>query len=300
VSEPVFERIAVDVNGVELVCLTDTSAGDDAPLALCLHGFPDTAVTWRHLLPRLARAGYRVAAPYLRGYAPSALDVGHRYQSGALAADANALHDALNADQRAVIIGHDWGAPATYGAATSEPQRWHRVVGMAVPPGPALATALIGNLDQLKRSWYMFFFQHPLSDMVVAADDMAFIDMIWRDWSPGYDFAHDTAAVKRALGVPANLAAALGYYRATLGDGHRDPELEPIQAATQMVPPQPTLYIHGRNDGCIGLEVAEAARSMCADTPHVRFSIVDDAGHFAHLERPDAVNDLIIDFLERP
>jgi pimeloyl-ACP methyl ester carboxylesterase len=294
---PGATEVTCAVNGVGLVCLVDDSAGADAPLALCLHGFPDTALTWRYLMPRLAAAGYRAVAPYLRGYAPSAVPPDGRYQTAAVSQDANALHEAFGGDGRAVIIGHDWGAPATYGAAVTEPERWSRVVAMAVPPGPAMAAALFGNLDQLKRSWYMFLFQHPLSDAIVAGNDLAFIDMIWQDWSPGYDAGADTAAVKAALGSEANLAAALGYYRAALGDGYRDPDLEDRQAATQQIPNQPSLYLHGRNDGCIGIEVAHAAEAMCADSANVNFAYLDDVGHFAHLEAPDTVGDLIIDFL---
>lgn len=287
----------VAVNGVDLACVVDDSAGADAPLALCLHGFPDTAVTWRSLMPRLAAAGYRVVAPYLRGYAPSAVADDGRYQTAVLSLDANALHEAFGGDGRAVIIGHDWGAPATYGAAVIVPERWSRVVAMAVPPGPAMAAALFGNLDQLKRSWYMFVFQHPLAEAIVAGNDLAFIDMIWQDWSPGYDAAADTAAVKAALHPDAHLAAALGYYRATLGDGYRDPELDEHQVATQQLPTQPTLYLHGRRDGCIGVEVAEAAEAICADSTNISFTYLDDVGHFAHLEAPEAVGDLIIEFL---
>ena len=290
-------EVTCAVNGVDLVCVVDDSAGADAPLAVCLHGFPDTALTWRYLMPRLAAAGYRVVAPYLRGYAPSAVPTDGRYQTAALSQDANALHEAFGGDGRAVIIGHDWGAPATYGAAVSAPERWSRVVAMAVPPGPAMAAALFGNLDQLKRSWYMFLFQHPLSDAIVAGNDLAFIDMIWEDWSPGYDAGADTAAVKAALRAEAHLAAALGYYRAALGDGYRDPALEAHQAATQQLPTQPTLYLHGRNDGCIGAEVAEAAQAMSADAPGLEFVYLDGVGHYAHLEAPDSVDDLILDFL---
>lgn len=282
----------VQVDGVELALVT---AGDRGPLAVCMHGFPDTAHSWRHLLPALAEAGYRAVAPFLRGYAPSGLDVRGRYQTGALSADANALHDALGGDADAVLVGHDWGAPAVYGAAVSAPERWRSVVAMAVPPGGAMGAAFLGNLDQLKRSWYMFFFQHGLADLVVPANDLAFLDMIWADWSPGYDAQVDLRHVKDALRDPAHLAAALGYYRATLGDGYRDPALEPIQAATQSVPEQPTLYLHGADDGCIGVDVAESARPMVG--PHVTIEIVDDAGHFLHLERPEQVNTRILEFL---
>jgi pimeloyl-ACP methyl ester carboxylesterase len=285
-----IERVVV--NDVELALLR---AGDDGPLALCMHGFPDTAHTWRHLLPELAAAGYRAVAPFQRGYAPSAVADDGRYQTGVLALDANALHEALGGDSDAVLIGHDWGALTVYGAAVSAPERWRAVIAMAVPPGGAMGAAFLGNLDQVKRSWYMFFFQHGLADMVVPANDLAFIDMIWRDWSPGYHAAADLAHVKDALRDPAHLAAALGYYRATLGDGYRDPGLDSIQAATQQVPEQPTLYLHGADDGCIGAEVADSARSMVG--PNVTIEIVDGAGHFLHLERPQHVNDRIVEFL---
>jgi pimeloyl-ACP methyl ester carboxylesterase len=155
--------------------------------------------------------------------------------------------------------------------------------------------SLVTNLVQLKRSWYMFFFQSPFSDMVVPANDMAYIDMLWADWSPGYDATQDLVAVKAALADPANLAAALGYYRAALGDGYKDPSLDVEQAAAGSVPTQPTLYLHGRDDGGIGAEVAELAATMVP--PNVTVEIVDRAGHFLQLERPDVVNARILEFL---
>ena len=281
----------VNANGVDFTYLT---AGE-GPLALCLHGFPDTAHGFRHLLPRLAEAGYRAVAPFQRGYAPTAIPADGRYQSGVLAVDANALHQALGGGSDAVIIGHDWGASATHGAAVLEPSRWSKVVSMAVPPGGAIGMSFLTNLNQLKKSWYMFFFQSPLADLVVPGGDMAFIDMLWADWSPGYDAQVDAGNVKASLRDSANLSAALGYYRATIGDGYKDPALDAAQAATSGTPSQPMLYLHGRNDGCIGVEVAEVARSMVP--PNITIEVVDDAGHFLHLERPDLVNDRIISFL---
>jgi pimeloyl-ACP methyl ester carboxylesterase len=279
------------VNDVEL---THLELGE-GPLALCLHGFPDSAWTWRHLMPSLADAGYRAVAPFLRGYAPSAVPADGRYQTAALGLDACALHEALGGGEDAVIVGHDWGAMATYVAASHEPDRWRRVVAMAVPPAGAVASGFM-TYAQLKRSWYMFFFQHPLADVVVGMDDLAYLDGLWEDWSPGYDASEDLPRVKDSLRDPANLQAALGYYRATLGGVGVDPALEPVQQAGNEVPPQPTLYLHGRTDGCMGIEVAEAARGLLTGAGS-RMEVVDDAGHFLHLERPEVVNGLILDFL---
>ena len=283
----------VSANGIEFSYLT---AGDaHAPLALCLHGFPDSAHGWRYLLPDLADAGYRAVAHFQRGYAPTPVPADGRYQTGALAMDAIALHEALGGDGSAVIIGHDWGAGGTHGAAVFAPERWAKVVTMAVPPGPALGAAFLGNLAQVQRSWYMFFFQHALSDFVVGANDLAFIDLLWSQWSPGYDAADDLVTTKASLRHPANLAAALGYYRAALGDGYKDPALDAVQAAGQGWATQPHLYLHGRNDGCIGAEVAEAAAAMAP--PNVAVEVIDNAGHFLHIEQPSLVNARIIEFL---
>ena len=282
-------EFTVTARDVEFHCL---SIGD-GPLALCLHGFPDSPRSWVPLMARLADAGFRAVAPYMRGYAPTAVPVDGCYQTAALSADAVALHDALGGTSEAVIIGHDWGAPATYGAALLAPERWRRVVGMAVPPGNAMGAAFVTNLTQLKRSWYMFFFQHPLADLVVGANDLAYIDMLWNDWSPGFDGAAALSATKDALRAPENLAAALGYYRATLGDGKKDPALAGLQARMgSEVPTQPLLYLHGVNDGCIGREVAEFAATTCP--PNVEVRHIDGAGHFLQLEQSDVVAEHVL------
>lgn len=286
-----MEPRTVTVRGTELACL---EAGE-GPLALCLHGFPDTARTWRHLLPRLADAGFHAVAPFNRGYAPSAVPVDGFFQAGALAADANALHDALDGDGDAVVVGHDWGAVAAYGAAGSAPERWRTVVGLAVPPANEMLAAFVGY-DQLKLSWYMHVFQSPLAEVLVPGDDFAFLDRLWQDWSPGYDAAEDVVAVKDALRGPGHVAAALGIYRAALGNAPLDPDLAAEQAACGALPSQPTLYLHGEDDGCLAVATARSSESAF-DRPGSRFEALADVGHFLHLEAPDTVNDRILSFL---
>lgn len=285
-------------NGLEFGLL---EAGGPGPLALCLHGFPDTAHTWACLLPVLARAGFHAVAPFMRGYAPTTVPADGAYHLGALAADAVALHEVLGGGGDAVLIGHDWGAEAAYAAAAFAPDQWRRLVTLAVPP-VALDPVLFSDYDQLRRFFYLFLFRDPaaMAEAVVAANEMAFIDRLWADWSPGYHPGGHLAKVKESLRRPANLAAAIGYYRAFSAPG-----IPPTvqggtgytgeQQAVGRQAPQPTLYLHGANDGCIAASLARRADLFLA--PSSRTIIVDGAGHFPHLEKPAEVNDHILAWL---
>jgi pimeloyl-ACP methyl ester carboxylesterase len=264
------------------------------PLALCLHGFPDSAHTWRHLLPALAEAGYHAVAPFQRGYAPTGVPADGAYQTGALAADANALHEALGGSGDAVLIGHDWGATATYAAAAHEPSRWRRTVAMSVPPFGAMVSSFF-DYAQLRRSFYMFLFQTPLGEAAVAADGMAFLDRLWADWSPGYDAAADLEEVKACLREPANLTAALGYYRAMFDPSRHVAAYATEQASAGTAGERPVLYLHGSADGCLGVEQAQGVEEHLP--PGSRAEIIPGAGHFLHLEEPATVNGLIVEWL---
>lgn len=293
VSTDSIRTSQVEANGISFGLLE--SGPSDGPLALCMHGFPDTAWTWRYLLEDLGEAGFRVVAPFMRGYAPSSLDSGGRYPMGALVADVIALHEVLGGGSDSVLIGHDWGAPAVYGAAALEPGRFRRVVTGAVPPPLVFMTALF-TFRQLKRSWYMFFFQTPLAEGVVAADNLAFIDGLWADWSPGYDATFDLERVKESISEPARLAAALAYYRAMFDPSQEIPGLEAQQSAALTPVTQPTLYYHGTNDGCLGPEaITDSVLAYLGPGSEILW--VADAGHFAHVERPAVVNPRIVEWL---
>lgn len=273
-----------------------TLEAGDGPLVLCLHGFPDHARSFRYQLPVLAAAGFRAVAPFMRGYAPTGPAPDGCYQTAALAGDAVALIEALGY-QDAVVVGHDWGALAAYGAALAAPRRVRTLVAAAVPYGPQLVTAMTGNYDQHKRSWYMFFFQMPLAEAAVAQDDFAFLERLWRDWSPGWQWpSEEMAALKETFHQPGVLAAALGYYRAAFNPALQDPALADLQMRMLMTPIEvPALYLHGADDGCIGRELVAG---MADFFPRgLRVEMVPGAGHFLHQERPDVVNRVLLEFL---
>src|SRR5262249_992791 len=277
-----FRAGQVRANGLTFATL---EAGD-GPLVLCLHGFPDHARSFRHQLPALAAAGFRAVAPYLRGYAPTEVPADGRYQSAVLAQDALALIDALGYSS-AHVFGHDWGALAAYGAAILAPEKIIKLITAAVPHGPTVLNAFLSNYDQQRRSWYMFFFQHPFSDAAVAHDDFRFLERLWQDWSPGWHCpSDDIEALKATFRTPGVLQAALGYYRATLNPANQDPSLAAAQMQIGLSPiTVPSLVLHGARDGCIGVELLDGMEALFP--AGLRKVVIADAGHFLHQERPD-------------
>jgi pimeloyl-ACP methyl ester carboxylesterase len=274
---------------------------DDGPLALCLHGYPDTAWTWRHLGPHLAERGWRVAAPFMRGYRPTSLAPDGIYQIGALARDALELRRSLGSERPAVLIGHDWGAAAAYAAGSFAPEAFARIVTLAVPPAAALfaplrsPARLLADLPlvvrQLRQSWYMLFQQFPgVSERALPR----LVPRLWSDWSPGYDSREDIALTLAALRGE-HATAALRYYRALLQPWARSSAYAAEEKHWTRTPPNPLLYLHGRDDGCLLAAIAERAADVLPAGSDV--VIVPGAGHFLQLEQPDTVNARIEAFI---
>lgn len=276
-------ELRVRANGLTFAALQWGDPG--APLALLLHGYPDTAWTWRHLGPHVAEQGWRAVAPFSRGYAPTELAPDDRYAVSNLARDAIELRDALGGDARSVLVGHDWGAVATWAVTAAAPGRFARYVAMAVPPPAGLAEPSPPRLAlrQLRMSWYMGFNQIPGSERLLGR----VIPQLWRDWSPGYDASEDLRHLFAALPDRAHRRAALRYYRNTLqGEFGRLARTRAGAAA---------LYLHGEHDGCIHPALGERAIPALPDGS--RFAKVPGVGHFLQLEDPARVNALISDWI---
>jgi len=288
------KRIEVRANDIDFVAY---ELGN-GPLLLCLHGFPDHARSFRHQMEPFAKAGYRVVAPYMRGYAPTGFAPDGNYQSASLSRDIVALIEALGAE-RAVVFGHDWGAIAAYGAALAAPQRIEKLITAAVPYGIGFITAFMSNYRQLRRSWYIYFFQSPQAEPAVAAEDFEFVRNLWLDWSPGWKFPEDEMdALRATFREPGVLEAAIAYYRCMLDPARQDPALAAEQGMQHLMPiAVPTLYLHGANDGCLGAELVAGMDAMFP--AGLRTVVVEGAGHFLHAERPDAVNEAVLEFLRR-
>jgi pimeloyl-ACP methyl ester carboxylesterase len=270
---------------------------EEGPIALCLHGFPDTAYGFRKLAPHLVAAGYRVIAPFMRGYVPSSLPSDRAYHLGALMDDALQVLAASNPTDADVVIGHDWGAIVATGLAAMPDSPFRKAVVMSVPPSAALKTgrsaALVRLLPrQLLRSWYISYFQLPFAPERSAS---WIVPLLWRRWSPGYGAGEDLRHVDAAIGAPDRWRAALGPYRATIRN-YRPPARYAELHRWWTAPPQlPTLYLHGADDGCMTADFTPFVRSALPVGSDV--AVVDGAGHFLQLERPDEVGRRVVEFL---
>ncbi|MGV0990804.1 MAG: alpha/beta fold hydrolase [Mycobacterium sp.] len=269
---------------------------EDGPIALCLHGFPDTPYGFRTLAPHLVNAGYRVIAPFMRGYAPSGLPSDGAYHLGAIMDDALRVHAAANPTEHDVVIGHDWGACAANGLAAMPDSPFRKAVIMSVPPSPTLRHSFGRWLPllpgQLRRSWYMGYFQIPA---LPERTGPRIVPRLWRAWSPGLDATEDVGYVMTAIGAPDRWRAALSLYRATLRFSRPPAQYAELHRWWTEAPQLPTLYLHGADDGCMTAEFAPLVRPVLP--PGSDVEVVQRAGHFLQLDQPDEVALRIVEFL---
>lgn len=269
------------------------------PLVLLFHGFPDNPYTFTAQLKALATAGYHAVAPYKRGFAPGDTAFNPIQHSALYMQDAVALVEAFKEEQ-VILIGHDWGAGAAYGVSKLIPGKIKAMITMAVPLSPAFFSSYTTNPEQMKRSWYLFYFQSPYAVDGLKNNDYAMIDFLWQSWCPDWKhYKEHLQLVKETFRKKGSAEAAVEYYRQSFGTYQlADEALQKIQAAFYDGKPftVPTLYLHGKHDGCIGAENAEGMEQLFSGK--FEKHIIPGAGHFVHLEKPDLINTYILNFLK--
>lgn len=290
----VHHRFA-QVNGVRLhyveanPALTSSNNSISGELVLLLHGFPEFWYSWRHQIPALAAAGFRVLAPDLRGYNLSDKPNGaSAYRIEALTGDAIGLIAHADAD-RAVIAGHDWGGVIAWHLAMHHPQLVERLIILNAPH-PAAYRRELRSSRQLLKSWYILFFQMPgLPELVLGSGDFDWIGRMLRRQPVHREVfgTEDVRRYKQALARPGALTAALNYYRALRHPAQR--------AAREDAPIHvPVLLLWGERDAYLSLRLTEGLRDWVPNLNVVRFP---DVSHWIQNDAPERVNRLMIDFL---
>lgn len=254
------------------------------PLVVLLHGFPDLPTGWDRVRARLNDAGYRTVAPYLRGYHPSTISE-RGYDSEDIGDDVALLLDALGEDS-AVVVGHDWGADATFSAGTRHPDRVRKLVTLGIPhPStlkPTPGAAWTGR--------HFGYFKLPWATTTARLFGMRMVDRLYRRWAPNWDGPDreaSVAAAVEAFGDPRVLRGALGYYKA-LRPGH------PLYRQKIGVP---ALVVGGADEPEVLQAGYRATPSRFTATCDVL--VLPGAGHWPHRENEDAFLEALLEFLAR-
>ena len=316
---------AVGAGGVRLhyVEQRPEGVGNDAPLVILLHGFPEFWWSWREQIPALAAAGYWVVAPDLRGYnlSDKPQEIAD-YSIELLTEDVRRLIVHCGRE-RAALVGHDWGGVVAWAFAMEFPAATERLAVLNAPHPQRMQEALSGrvNLRQLRRSWYMFVLQLPmLPERWLAMNGHERIGLIFRDTAEHREaFPADVLQRFRdAAARPGALKAAINYYRAAVRSGAREgwwqlraalpAALEPLLAAVvgHGEPPEPrtyptidapTLLVWGERDTALGRELTEGMEPLFGGPFELVY--LPDCAHWVQQECPEDVNRLLLDFLER-
>jgi pimeloyl-ACP methyl ester carboxylesterase len=255
----------VEANGLRFAYLEEGTG----PLVLLFHGFPDTARSWDDLRPRIAGKGYRAVSPFMRGYAPTAVPAKDADQK-TLGRDALSLIEALG-EKSAIVVGHDWGASAAYGAAALEPSRVRKLFVVGIPHPATLRL----TLPLLLGIRHFVAYKVPGAASRFAADDFAALRRIYKRWSPSWNPSDaDLAAIRECFSNPGSLNAAFGYYR-KLSFLVPDFMRRPITV--------PTVAFAGADDPAVTAEDYRRASRMFSNGYTVEEV---PGGHFMHLEHP--------------
>ena len=257
-------------------------SGASDKLALCLHGFPELNHSWRHQIPMLAEMGYRVWAPNLRGYGGSSRPDGIAlYRLNILVEDIAGLIDASGAEE-VTLIAHDWGAIIAWHFAILKIRPLTRLVIMNVPH-PKCAQREMRHWYQLKKSWYIFFFQIPrLPEWLIGLNGAerikrAFVKMaVDKSRFPDSELQIYADAASR----PGALRAMINYYRALL----RSKDAREIGDAMVDVP---TLMIWGEEDKAIDIRCTEGTEKW---VPNLELHRLPGVSHWVQQEAPEKVN----------
>jgi epoxide hydrolase 4 len=281
-----FAHCQIPTNGLQLhVVQAGPAAG---PLVLLLHGFPEFWYGWRHQLPYLAAAGYRVWAPDQRGYNMSDKPSGiSAYRLEVLAADIIGLIDAAS-QEKASIVGHDWGGVVGWWIASHAPGRLERLVVINAPHGAVMRQHLRWHPRQWMRSSYIGLFQLPwLPELVSSmAHWRILVRALERSSRPGTFSSADLERYCQAWAQPQAYHAMLNWYRAVV---RKPPDL-PVQPSITV----PTLLIWGARDAFLGREMARPSIALCQDG---QLAMIEEGTHWVHHEEPGRVNALIETFL---
>jgi pimeloyl-ACP methyl ester carboxylesterase len=279
----------VEANGLRFEV---DQCGDGDTLALCLHGFPELAFSWRYQLPMLADAGYAAWAPNLRGYGGSSRPLGvENYHIDRLMDDVAALIDA-SGKKSVVLIAHDWGAIIAWQFAIEKRRPLEKLIICNVPhPGPT-QKALRSGFAQIRKSWYMLFFQIPrLPEFLLGLRGARAIGEVLRNSSSNVaTFPPEVTDVyRRNARQPGALTAMLNYYRALLR--YR----KAVAARGMPVIEVPTLMIWGEDDVALTKETTYGTEQYVRD---FRIRYLPRVSHWVQQEAPVEVNAMISAFLQ--
>jgi pimeloyl-ACP methyl ester carboxylesterase len=261
-------------------------------LALCLHGFPEHAISWRLQMPTLADLGYRVWAPNQRGYGNSYRPHGvAAYRMQHLVDDVGRLIDASGCS-RVTLFGHDWGGAVAWAAALSRVRPLERLIVMNLPH-PARFMAGLRSWSQLRKSWYVLFFQLPwLPEWALRAGNARAVTQAFRSVAICKDhFTEETLEVYRQNALlPGAATSMINWYRAAFR--HRG-DLDGLLGRGEVLQ-TPTLMVWGEHDPALGVELTYGTEDLVSDFT-IRYLPVS---HWVQQEAPDAVNEIVSAWLQ--